>query len=119
LHPGKLAHGPAPGNGRYNGGVDPFAEIRHRLPGALSVYVSTWCWDCIRLRRFLKKHDVPHELVNVSDSPKAAEKLIAETGKRGVPAVLVHGRQWVRGYHTEAHGNFDPGLFVRELAAAL
>lgn len=99
--------------------TDPFAELRGKLPGALRVYVSTWCWDCIRLKRFLKKHDVPHELVNVGEVPEAAQKLVAETGKRGVPAVLVNGRRWVRGYHTEKRGNFDAALFVQELAAAL
>jgi glutaredoxin len=98
---------------------DPFIEIRQRLPGALSVYVSNWCWDCMRLKKFLAKHEVPFDQVNISESPEAARKLESETGKRGVPYVLVGGARWVRGYHAELRGNFDPAVFVRELAEAL
>ncbi|MBE7493290.1 MAG: glutaredoxin family protein [Planctomycetes bacterium] len=98
---------------------DPFAAIRSRLPGALEVYVSTFCWDCRRLKSFLADHNVPFTPVNISDDPAAAARLESETGKRGVPFVLVNGRVWVRGYHRELPGKFDPEVFVRELAAAL
>lgn len=98
---------------------DPFAAIRKRLPGALEVYVSTFCWDCRRLKGFLSEHNVPFTPVNISEDSGAAGKLEAETGKRGVPFVLVNGRNWVRGYHRDVPGNFDADLFVRELTAAL
>lgn len=98
---------------------DPFAKIRDRLAGAnLQVYATTWCFDCLRLKRFLDKHDVPYEIVNINDVEGAAEKLEAATGKRGVPYMLV-GKHWVRGYHLDQPGRFNPDLFVAELAAAL
>jgi len=98
---------------------DPFEALRSKLPGALEVYVSTFCWDCRKLKGFLADHDVEFRTVNISDEPGAAEKLESETGKRGVPYVLVNGRNWVRGYHRERPGKFDPALFVQELAAAM
>lgn len=98
---------------------DPFAALRDRLPGALEVFVSTFCWDCRRLKGFLAEHNVPFTTVNISEDPAAAAKLETETGKRGVPYVLVNGRQWVRGYHRELPGKFDPEVFVRELSGAL
>lgn len=98
---------------------DLFESLRARLPGALEIYVSTFCWDCRRLKGFLADHNVPFTIVNISEDPGAADKLEAETGKRGVPFVLVNGRNWVRGYHRELPGKFDAGVFVQELAAAL
>jgi len=98
---------------------DPFAIVRDKLPGALSVYVSNWCLDCRRLKKFLAQHDVPHQIVNISDLPEAAQRLEAGTGKLGVPCVLVRGARWVAGYHRGARGNFDAARFVRELAEVL
>lgn len=98
---------------------DPFENVRGRLDGALQVYVSTFCWDCRRLKGFLAEHEIPFTEVNISQDADAAEKLESETGKRGVPFVLVRGTNWVRGYHRELPGKFDPILFVRELEAAL
>ncbi len=98
---------------------DPFADMRSRLDGALQVYVSTFCWDCRRLKGFLEEHKVPFSQVNISEDDAAAQRLMAETGKRGVPFILVNDKHWVRGYHREARGKFDAGLLIQELAQAL
>jgi glutaredoxin len=99
---------------------DPFEAIRQPLARAtLELYVSTWCFDCRRLKGFLDTHDVQYTTVNISRDGDAAQKLEAETGKRGVPHVLVNGRRWVAGYHRGVPGKFDPGLFVRELGEAV
>jgi glutaredoxin len=99
---------------------DPFEPIRQPLAGAtLEVYVSTFCFDCRRLKGFLDTHDVPSTTVNISHDGDAAQRLESETGKRGVPYVLVNGRRWVAGYHRGLPGKFDPALFVRELGEAM
>lgn len=98
---------------------DPFEELRPLLPGALQVFVSTWCWDCRKLEKFLAENDVPFDVVNINKSAQAEARLVAQTGKRGVPAVLVRDSTWVRGYHREAAGMFNADTFVRELAQAL
>jgi glutaredoxin len=99
---------------------DPFAPHRERLAGArLEIYVSTWCPDCSRLKSVLDRFEVSYETVNISKLEGAAEKLEAETGKRGVPFVLVNGSRWVRGYHLDQPGRLNVAVFATELANAL
>lgn len=99
---------------------DPFAPHRSQLAGArLEVYVSTWCPDCSRLKSFLDRFEVAYSTVNISKSHDAATRLEEETGKRGVPYVLVNGSKWVRGYHIDQPGRLNLALFVSELAEAL
>ena len=99
---------------------DPFAPHRDKIAGArLEIYVSTWCFDCARLKSVLDRHAVPYVTVNIGKQEGAAEKLETETGKRGVPYVLVNGSKWVRGYHLDQPGRLNVQLFVQELAQAL
>ena len=70
------------------------------------------------------RHGTPSEALavgvrHVRSDDDAAQRLMAETGKRGVPYILVNDKHWVRGYHREARGKFDPGLLIQELAQAL
>jgi glutaredoxin len=100
--------------------MDPFAAIRGELQRArLDVYVSTWCWDCRRLKSYLSRHGIDFTAVNISHDQDAAERLENATGKRGVPFVLVNGAHWVAGYHTGEAGKFNEQRFVEELGAAL
>ncbi len=99
---------------------DPFQPVRDALATAqLEVYVSTWCFDCRRLKGVLDSHDVAYTTVNISRDGDAAERLERETGKRGVPFVLVNGRHWVAGYHRDLPGKFDLSRFAHELEQAL
>ena len=84
----------------------------------LQVYTGTWCPDCRRLERWLTEHAVGHAQVDIETMPGAAERLVAETGKRAIPFILVNGRTWVRGYHRELPQRFDPDTLVRELREA-
>jgi glutaredoxin len=85
----------------------------------LAVYTANWCPDCRRLKAWLAGTDVVSHDVSIDDVVGAAEKLEAETGKRGVPYVLVDGKHWVRGYHKELPRRFDPELFLSELREAI
>ncbi|MEZ5992438.1 MAG: glutaredoxin family protein [Planctomycetota bacterium] len=99
---------------------DGLNELQAITAGAkLEVYVSTFCFDCTRLKRLLDTHGIAYETVNISSVAGAAERLERETGKRGVPYVLVNGQHWVRGYHLEQPGRLNPELFANELASAL
>jgi glutaredoxin len=99
---------------------DPFAPHRAKLAGArLEIYVSTWCFDCARLKSMLDRFEVPYETVNIGKHHEAAIRLEAETGKRGVPYVLVNGSKWVRGYHLDQPGRLNVAVFASELAEAL
>jgi glutaredoxin len=84
----------------------------------LQVFSATWCGDCRRLERWLVEHHVQHATVDIETSPDAAERLERETGKRAIPFLLVGGKRWVRGYHRELPGRFDPELLVKEVLEA-
>jgi mycoredoxin len=99
---------------------NPLDALQSQLSGAtLEVYVSTFCFDCTRLKRLLDAHHIAYDTVNISRVEGAAERLERETGKRGVPYVLVNDAHWVRGYHREQPGRLNPELFAKELAEAL
>ena len=85
----------------------------------LEVHSFQGCPDCSRLARWMATHGLAHEKVDIDARPEAGERLERETGKRAVPFILVDGRRWVRGYHKELPGRFDPQLLLEELRAAL
>lgn len=85
----------------------------------VAVYHTTWCPDCKRLERWLSEHGLTPAQVNIEDDAAAAAKLEDETGKRGVPYLLIDGETWVRGYHKELPTRFDPKLLIEELQAAV
>lgn len=85
----------------------------------LAVYSTDWCPDCRRLERYFDASGVRYRKVSIEDDDAAAEKLESETGKRGVPYILVDGLAWVRGYHKELPARFQPELLWRELRAAV
>lgn len=94
-------------------------DLRFLVGHDLTVYSSSGCPDCTRLDRWMREHGVPHEKVWIDQEPDAADKLERETGKQAVPFVLVDRQRWVRGYHRELPGRFDPKLLLGELREAL
>jgi glutaredoxin len=85
----------------------------------VEVYTATWCPDCRRLERWLAENEVAHRKVDIDTADGAAEELEEATGKRGVPYLKLDRSRWVRGYHKELPGRFDPRLLVRELREAV
>lgn len=85
----------------------------------LDVYSFEGCPDCVRLEKWMQNFGVPHGHVDIHIQPEAAEKLERETGKQAVPFILIDGRAWVRGYHKERPGRFDPQLLLQELRSAI
>lgn len=85
----------------------------------LLVYSTDWCPDCARLRRFFDGLGVKYRELSIDADESAAEKLERETGKRGVPYILVDGTRWVRGYHKEATSRLVPETLFGELRSAV
>jgi len=85
----------------------------------LDVYSTTWCGDCRRLKRILADRGVAYNEIDIDADPAAADRLVANTGKRAIPYVQINGAGFVRGYHKEAPGRWQDDLFLAEVAALL
>jgi glutaredoxin len=63
----------------------------------LSVYCAPWCSDCREAKRFLDKHQIPYEEIDIEETPGAADQVIRNTGKRAIPQFVIDGK-WVQPY---------------------
>jgi len=53
------------------------------------VYAADWCGDCRRARRFLERHNIPYEWINIDKNKQAEEFVIkANKGNRSVPTIV-------------------------------
>lgn len=74
------------------------------------MYTTTSCSDCRRAKRFLDLWKVPHEEINIEETPGAAEFVVeANHGRRSVPTFEVGGRVF-------ACSPFHPETLARELS---
>ncbi|HVO43941.1 MAG TPA: glutaredoxin family protein [Aggregatilineales bacterium] len=63
----------------------------------LILYLSPWCPDCRTAKRFLEKHQIPYQEINIEEVPGAAAEVIRQTGKRAIPQFVIDGT-WVQPY---------------------
>ena len=63
----------------------------------LIVYTAPWCRDCREAKRFLAKHSIVFDEVDIETTPGAAEEVIRRTGKRAIPQFVLDG-VWVQPY---------------------
>lgn len=61
------------------------------------VYSSPWCPDCRTAKRFLEKHQIPFQEIDIEAVPGAADEVIRQTGKRAIPQFVIDG-VWVQPY---------------------
>jgi mycoredoxin len=55
----------------------------------LTLYSTTWCGYCMRLKRMLDREGIAYAEVNVEEDPAAAEFVIrVNDGNRTVPTVV-------------------------------
>jgi glutaredoxin len=64
---------------------------------ALLVYSAPWCRDCREAKRFLSKHSIPFEEIDIERTPGAADEVLARVGKRAIPQFVLDG-QWIQPY---------------------
>ena len=55
----------------------------------IKVFGTSWCGDCIRARRYLRKNNIPYKWVDIDHSPEG-EHFVLKTnqGMRSVPTIL-------------------------------
>lgn len=61
------------------------------------VYSAPWCPDCRTAKRFLTRHNIPFQEVDIESDPTAADEVIRRTGKRAIPQFVIDG-EWVQPY---------------------
>jgi glutaredoxin len=77
----------------------------------LTLYSASWCRDCREAKRFLAKHNIPFNEIDIEQVPGAADAVVANVGKRAIPQFVIDGK-WVQPY--------KPGLgFLHEEMAEL
>jgi glutaredoxin len=79
----------------------------------LTVYSTTWCCDCRRVKQFLRERHVPFREVNIDEAPDAEELVLrVNNGRRKVPTIEIEGRYF-------ACSPFDPYQLADELKIPL
>lgn len=54
----------------------------------LEIYTRPTCSDCQDLKRFLKKHRIPHRQYDLEEHPAKEKELKKLTGNRIVPGII-------------------------------
>ncbi len=79
----------------------------------LTVYSTSWCCDCRRVKQFLRERQVTFREVNIDEAPEAEELVLrVNNGRRKVPTIEVEGRYF-------ACSPFDPHQLADELKIPL
>ncbi|HEX4652407.1 MAG TPA: glutaredoxin family protein [Granulicella sp.] len=63
----------------------------------LTMYSASWCRDCREAKRFLAKHNIAFQEIDIESVPGASEQVIANVGKRAIPQFVIDGK-WVQPY---------------------
>ena len=63
---------------------------------AVTVYTTTFCGPCLRVKALLERQGVAFTEVNAEDHPGLREKLLEKSGRRTLPQVYV-GERFVGG----------------------
>ena len=63
----------------------------------LLLYSASWCRDCREAKRFLARHSIPFQEIDIEHTPGAAATVIAKVGKRAIPQFVLDG-QWIQPY---------------------
>jgi mycoredoxin len=60
------------------------------MTGRLTMYTTTWCGYCVRLKRGLERAGIEFDEVNIEDDPAAEEFVLkANGGQATVPTMLL------------------------------
>lgn len=58
----------------------------------VKIFTTPTCTYCNSAKDFFKENDVEFEAIDVTQDTAAAQEMIEKSGQRGVPVILVEGR---------------------------
>ncbi len=67
------------------------------MPREVILYTAPMCGDCEKLKDFMDAQGIAYELRDIRRDLSHARELDRQTGKQGVPYLVVDGK-WIRGY---------------------
>jgi mycoredoxin len=76
------------------------------------VYSAFWCPDCREAKRFLQRHNISFQEIDIEHTPGAAKEVVERTGKRAIPQFVIDG-EWVQPYRP------GEGFLYEEMAERL
>lgn len=76
------------------------------------LYSAFWCPDCREAKRFLKRHNLAYQEIDIETVPGAAEEVVNRTGRRSIPQLVIDG-EWVQPYRP------GEGFLYEEMAKRL
>lgn len=80
---------------------------------SITVYTRTTCAYCVQVKRYLDMKQHTYDVVNLDEQPEKADEIIAKSGARTVPVVLVRDENG----HEDIAVGWNPGKLAAALAA--
>ena len=80
----------------------------------VTIYTRTQCAYCAQVKRYLDIKKQAYEVINIDEDPVVEAEVIAKSGARIVPVVMVKNE---RGEETVASIGWNPGALASALAA--
>ncbi len=81
---------------------------------SVTVYTRTTCASCVNVKKYLDMKSQPYSVVNLDDEPHLSDEIVAKSGARTVPVVIV--RDELTMAESVAVG-WNPGKLAAALAA--
>ena len=63
----------------------------------ITLYTAFWCPDCRTAKKFLDRHQIIYQEIDIETTPGAAQEIIRRTGKRAIPQLVIDG-EWFQPY---------------------
>lgn len=79
----------------------------------VTIYTRTQCAYCAQVKRYLDLKNQTYEVVNLDENPAVEAQVIAKSGARTVPVVMVTND---RGEESVASIGWNPGALASALA---
>lgn len=59
---------------------------------SVTVYSTSTCPFCVRVKQFLKDNNVRFEEIDVGSDPEKADEMMKRSGQMGVPVIDIDGK---------------------------
>ena len=79
----------------------------------VTIYTRTQCASCVQVKRYLDIKKQPYDIVNLDTNPEIEAEVIAKSGARTVPVVMITKED---GEEQVASIGWNPGALASALA---